>query len=590
MDSTLPIILPTLAIAILLNLLFRQLKLPTIFGYLSAGAIVTAFFGLDPASNHTLHEIAEMGIVFLMFTIGLEFSIPHLMAMRREVLIFGGFQVMVTSVLFGLIAHFGFSIDARAAILIGAALALSSTAIVYRFLNENREIDKPYGRYCLGILLFQDLAVIPILLMIKLFTNSDHSIPLLLLQTAGGAVIAFAVLLIVGKYMLAKFLALVTDSRTHELFVGTILLIVVSAAYLTHFLGLSYSLGAFLSGLMIAETKFKYQVEADLTPFRDLLLGLFFVTVGMQIQASFLLAHLLEVIILTASLMLLKAIVVLILVRFSQPLDTSVKAALALAQGGGFSFAVFASASNNGLLEANTSQLLTIVVVISMVLTPFILKNLDRLSHFFEKELDNDTPMKEPTFENNQLVVCGADACTTVNLERNHLVVCGYGKLGQNVMQQLKELDYPRVAIDHNQQIVQEGINRGDAVIFGNAAQRTILEKAWVNKSAAVIIALEDAQAIRLVSEAVASMVETPLIVVRVSGMLERELFKDIPIKSFVEEYREVGQILIDHALTCELVKPYVPKVCRMCEPELGKASEQLKNKKTFPIVNNLAQ
>ncbi|MBF0369045.1 MAG: cation:proton antiporter [Magnetococcales bacterium] len=570
MSDILSIILPTLAIAIVLNLFFRRLDLPTLIGYITAGAIATALFHLDPASNPLLHEIAEMGIVFLMFTIGLEFSIAHLMTMRNEALLYGGSQVFITGLVFGSIAGVWYGMDLRTAIVIGAGLALSSTAIVLQFLNENREIDKPYGRTCLGILLFQDLAVIPILLMIRFFTDASQSVPILLLKTAGGAMLSFLVLYLTGKYLIARFLAWVSDAKSHETFVGSILLIVISAAWLTHALGLSYSLGAFFAGLMIAETKYRYQIESDLIPFRDLLLGVFFVTVGMQIELTFLLDHWQQVLLLTGGLILLKGLLIAILVRLAKPLDVAFKTGLALAQGGGFSFAVFATASNSGLLDPDTNQLLIIIVAVSMALTPFILKNLERLALLVQKEPEDQRPwpVGEPSVESNRLVVCGAEVCTTVELEHSHIVVCGYGQLGRNVMKQLGELEYPCVAIEHHRQTVQEGIDRGDAVIFGNAAQQTILEKAHVRDAGAVIIALEDERAIRLVSEAIADVAEEPLIVVRIAGELERDLFKEIPIKSFVEERREVARILIDHALTCEMVRPYAPKVCRECEPE----------------------
>jgi hypothetical protein len=211
------------------------------------------------------------------------------------------------------------------------------------------------------------------------------------------------------------------------------------------------------------------------------------------------------------------------------------------------------------------------------------------LVSFFEKDVTEELPVVigEPRVENNHLVVCGAETCTTVELERNHLVVCGYGKLGRHVMEELRQLKYPCVAIEQHRQTVEEGIKRGDAVIFGNAAQRTILEKAWVEDAAAVIIALEDEHSIRLVSEAVAQVAAEPLIVVRVAGELERDLFREIPIKSFVEEHREIARILIDHALVCETVRPYVPAVCRGCDSGPPQAALG-KGGFTFSRVDNL--
>ncbi|MBF0621800.1 MAG: cation:proton antiporter [Magnetococcales bacterium] len=569
MNDILPILLPTLALAIVINLFFRRLDLPTILGYIMAGTVMTTVWKLDPGSNHTLHEIAELGIVFLMFTIGLEFSVGHLIAMRREVLLFGGLQVLSSAVVFGGVAHIIFELDVRGAILVGSALALSSTAIVLKFLNENREIDKPYGRTSLGILLFQDLAVIPMLLMIRFFSDLGQSVPILLLKTGAGAVVSLGALWLVGRYLLPHFLRVVSDARSHEIFVGSILLVVVSAAFLTHALGLSYSLGAFFAGLMIAESQYKYQIEADLVPFRDLLLGVFFTTVGMQIQVAFLLDHWLEALLFTAGLMLLKGVLIFAMVRITgQAFPVAVRTGLALAQGGGFSFAVFAGASGAGLLAPDINQILIIVVVFSMVLTPFILQKLDKLAALIEPKFvdETDVPMDESTMHGNHLVVCGAESCTTVELGQSHVVVCGYGRLGRSVMAELGALGYPCVAIEQHRQTVDEGIMRGDAVIFGNAAQHGVLEKAWVKDASAVVIALEDEHAIHLVGGAVAQVAREPLIVVRTTGEMERELFRDIPIKSFVDEHREVARILIDHALVCENVRPYVPAVCRACE------------------------
>ncbi len=311
----------------------------------------------------------------------------------------------------------------------------------------------------------------------------------------------------------------------------------------------------------------------------------------MQIDLGFLIANWWPVLAVTFSLMLLKMLVVLIMIRLAQPTGTAIKTALALAQGGGFSFAIFATASGNGLIPTEINQILIIAVVFSMVLTPFILKNLSRIAALLESKPETTVswPTGEPSIEKNRLVVCGSDSCTTVELEHNHLVVCGYGKLGRSVMRELRKLNYPCLAIEHHRQTVQEGIERGDAVIFGNAAQRTILEKALVQDAAAVIIALEDHHAIRLVSQAVAETVQTPLIVVRVSGELERELIHNIPIKSFVEEHREVAKMLIDHALTCETVAPYVPKVCRECIPDqYGTVTEKKQMAINYPRAENV--
>ncbi|MBF0455413.1 MAG: cation:proton antiporter [Magnetococcales bacterium] len=555
MDTYLILIVGAMAIAVLLNLILHYLSMPPVLGYIATGVTVSALFGLGGSGpDPLLQEIGELGIVFLMFTIGLEFSMEHLREMRREVLLHGGLQVLLTGTLLGTLAHTFLDVSTRGAIIIGLALALSSTAIVLKWLNDEKESHKPYGRHVMGILIFQDLSVIPILVMIRFFTNQDHTITFLLLETMVGAAAAFTIIYLMGKFVIDRLLKAVSDARSHELFVAAVLLIVVAAALLTHSLGFSYSLGAFLAGLMIAETKYRYQVEADLVPFRNLLLGVFFVTVGMQVQLSYLLDHWLLISTLAAGLILIKGLMVFALIRLTENSSTAIKAGLALAQGGGFSFAVFQISNQEGLLASDLVQLLVIVMVLTMFLTPLILRHLDRLGDFFSTAVDEDP--KEANFstlENNRLVTCGVERCLSVEMEDKHVVVIGYGDLGKLIMRQLKEQSFPAVAIEFQRRTVQEGMEAGDAVIFGNAAQRTILEKAFVGDALAVIIAMEDKHSIRLVCEAVAEVAHEPVIVVRQSEKIARTLLEGLPIKSLVDENKEVARILIEHATQCNL-------------------------------------
>ncbi len=312
----LEIIVFTLFAATLLNLLLKQLKIPTIIGYIATGTIIAYAFDLHEAAfSHELKEIAEFGVVFLMFTIGLEFSIQHLKSMKRDVFFNGGLQVLLSAVLFTLIALFLFSIEMKSAVIIGLALALSSTAVVLKLLNESGDINKPYGRKVLGMLLFQDLAVIPILLMITIFSVHDQPVYTLIINTAVDAAILLTGLFLTGKYILQPFLYHVSKINSNEIFIGSILLIVIGASYTAHILGFSYSLGAFIAGMLIAETHYKYQVEADLVPFRDLLLGVFFITVGMQLDFSIIREYVALISLLLPALILIKISVIFLLLR-----------------------------------------------------------------------------------------------------------------------------------------------------------------------------------------------------------------------------------------------------------------------------------
>ena len=291
----LDIIVMTIFIATLTNLILTRFHIPTIIGYIATGIIITYLLQLSQASHsEQLHTLAEFGIVFLMFTIGLEFSIHHLVKMRKEVFLYGSLQVGLSMLSFFLIAFYLFHLNVQASIVIAAALALSSTAIVLKILNSSRDISKAYGTRSLGILIFQDIMVIPILLMITILSSNNISMDELLLKTVFDAFLLFIALWAFGKFILEPFFNEVVKSNSDEIFIGSVLFVVMGASALADTLGFSYSLGAFIAGMIIAETRYKHQVEADLIPFRDLLLGIFFITVGMQIDFSVIAISLLD--------------------------------------------------------------------------------------------------------------------------------------------------------------------------------------------------------------------------------------------------------------------------------------------------------
>lgn len=284
MDNFLEIFLITAALAIVLNVIFKKFEIPTIIGYIAAGEIISEIYHLSGKGEIT--HIAEFGIVFLMFTIGLEFSFKHLIAMKQEVFLNGSLQMLTCGFVFMLLAIGILGLGDKSATIVGFALALSSTAVVLKILNDNGDINEQYGRKALGILLFQDIAVIPLLLLVDIFSSNNQNIGQLLLTTLLSAVILIALLFFIGKYLVDMIFRLIIRASSQEIFISTILFMVIGASFLAHYFGFSYSLGAFTAGALIAETKYKHKIEADLIPFRDLLLGLFFITVGMQIQPS----------------------------------------------------------------------------------------------------------------------------------------------------------------------------------------------------------------------------------------------------------------------------------------------------------------
>jgi len=528
MDNLLVVILTATMIATFLNLFLKRFHIPTIIGYIFTGTLITYIFDLH--TNAQLDQIAEFGIVFLMFTIGLEFSINHLMSMRKEVFFNGLVQVMITGGIFSLMAEYIFDIEQKSAIIIGFAFALSSTAIVLKILNDNGDIHKMYGRKVLGILLFQDIAVIPLLLMINIFTSDESSITTLLGETILGAIVVLGLLFLVGKYLLNPFFASVVSSESEEIFIASILLIVMGASYLAHTFGFTYSLGAFVAGMMIAETKYKHQVEADLIPFRDILLGLFFITIGMQIDISIIQDYFVEIIALLIAVMLIKTVVIFVLLSSYVNKRTSLKAALSISQVGEFSLAVFALASSSSLLDPTINQILIVMVALSMIITPFILKNIKPIADILVKE------------SKNEHIICSSGW-------NDHIIVCGYGKLGQEIVYRLKKMDVKYLVIEHDINLVKLGQDRNEPVFFGNAAMKSILVQSGVKSCKSIIVAISNEKKLRRICELLNSFKKPINTVVKVADYEEKKLLSDLHVNHIVNQGREVAKSLIKEAL-----------------------------------------
>ncbi len=521
------IILSATAIATILNIILKRFNIPTIIGYIFTGFAIASLYNLGQRSNDSLTHIAEFGIVFLMFTIGLEFSLKHLLSMKKDVFVNGFLQVALAGGIISLSAEYLFGMEQKSAIIIGYALALSSTAIVLKILNDKGTIHTVHGRKVLGILLFQDIAVIPILLMINIFSNQNSSLSELLLETAISVVIILSLMYLIGKYLLGRFLSLVVWADTEEIFIAAVLMLVIGASFLAHTLGFSYSLGAFLAGMMMAETQYKHQIEADLVPFRDILLGLFFITVGMQIDVTLITQHALSIFLLLIALMGLKIFVVFAILVWNLGARVSLKAALALAQGGEFSLAVLALASSSSLIDPSSAQILIVTVVLSMVLTPFILKNMKRIV---------DLVTKEPTSGDFRIHSSGI---------KDHIIVCGYGKLGQEIVYRLKKMNVNFIVLEHDINLVKLGQSRGEPVYFGNAAEKSILQKAFVEEAKAVIIAINNEKKLILLCEILKSFDKKIKIVAKASDYDEKKLLKSLHVNHIINEGREAAKALL---------------------------------------------
>jgi len=532
----LSIIVIILFISLGLNLALKKLNISPIVGYILTGMIVTVYGDMVHLHKESVAHIAEFGIVFLMFTIGLEFSITHLKQMKKEVFLFGSLQVGITTLVFMYISNIVFDIDMKTSIILGLALALSSTAIVLKTLNENGDIHRPYGRYSVGILIFQDLAVIPILLMITILSDTSVSLQTVLLDTLYSAIIVGIILVLLGKYVTEKFLSYVIDTKVEELFIISILLIVLSSALLAHIFGFSYSLGAFLAGMLIAETKYKHQIEADLVPFRDILLGVFFISVGMQIDFVTVIENFTTIVALAIAILAFKVIIIFAILRVFTFTKRAIKTALTLAQVGEFSFAVFALANVNNLMDNHLNQIMLSVAIISLLFTSLVLRYVRSFVNLFHNE--KSELIQEP------IVSAGI---------KNHIIVCGYSKLGQRIVAQLKSHDLPYVAIEHDGQHVKVGQQNGDIVMFGNAASKTILNSLYIKDSIGVIIAIDNDEKVRLISEAIKSINKNIQIILKISHQAQIDDLSDLNITGFVDENEIVASELIKKATQCVL-------------------------------------
>ena len=533
----LEIIVLTIFIATITNLILTRFHIPTIIGYIATGIIIAYFLQLSHGNNSKeLHIIAEFGIVFLMFTIGLEFSIHHLVKMRQEVFFYGGMQMGISMVIFYLISTYLFHIDVKSSIVIAAALALSSTAIVLKILNSNREINKEYGKRSLGILIFQDIMVIPILLMITIMSSDNLSLPSLLLQTAFDALILFLALWIFGRFILEPFFNEVVKSNSNEIFIGSVLFLVMAASSLAHSLGFTYSLGAFIAGMIIAETRYKHQVEADLIPFRDLLLGIFFITVGMQIDFSVIAAHYGIILGLLLLFTLVKTVIIFLLLIRTTGKRVALKTALALFQLGEFGLVIFELARTNNLMDPTVSQILIVTIAISMVMTPFVLRNISSLANLI---LRDDEVHAEISGQSDL---------------NDHIIVLGYGRLGRKICGKLDKRAVRYIAIEHNIYNVKEAQKEGNNVIFGNAANKTILESVNIKDSAVVIVALDNSEKLHLICDVLSQVMTNAKVIIKVDKFKEKDdLAEEFPHYEILVGTEQMARGMVDSVIKCEV-------------------------------------
>ena len=537
MENSLHLVLILLAAAVLVVILFRLLKLPAMIGYLLVGIVIGPHgLGLIPDTDGTRH-LAEIGVVFLMFSIGLEFSLAKLTTMRHIVFGLGASQVALT--LAGVVAcAFAAGLDWRAGVVLGGAVAMSSTAIVSKMLADRLELNTLHGRQVIGVLLFQDLAVVPLLILIPALAGDPGNLAAGLTLALGKAAVVLAILLYFGQRPMRAWFHLVATQKSSELFVLNVLLITLGLAFITELAGLSLVLGAFIAGMLISETEYRYQVEDDIKPFRDVLLGLFFVTIGMKLDLALVYENLLWVMLGLVLLIMLKALLIAGLSRlFGSDTGAALRTGLDLAQGGEFGFVLLALAAPLNLVPATHLQTVLAAMVLSMLAAPFIIERSERIVRHV-----SGAEWLARAMELHNVAV----RSMAVN---QHVVVCGYGRSGQSLARLLDKEGIGFIALDVDPKRVKEASAAGERVVYGDAARREVLIAAGMLRARALVVTIADSVlALRILAQVRELRPGLP-VVVRMLDDTEIERLKEAGATEVLAEIMEGSLMLASHTL-----------------------------------------
>lgn len=534
---TLHLILLLLAAAVFAVVACRSLNLPPILGYLLVGALAGPHaFAVLPDTD-SAHRLAEFGVVFLMFSIGLEFSLPRLFAMQRIVFGLGLAQVAVTLAAVGAGALL-WGVSWQASLALGGALAMSSTAILSKLLSERRELDAAHGREVMGVLLFQDLAVVPLLVLIPALSQPVDALAGELGLAFAKAALLLALVLFVGQRLMRAWFGLVARRKSGELFMLNVLLVTLGFATVTELAGLSPALGAFVAGMLISETQYRYEVEEDIKPFRDVLLGLFFISTGMMLDPAAIWRDLAGVLAVLALLLATKLAVVGAVSRLlgASP-GTALRSGLWLCAAGEFGFVLLARATDTGLVDPGLIQPVLAAMVLSMIVAPLIV-------HFSDRVVLRLVASEWLT-RSMQLTQI---ASRTVATEK-HVILCGYGKTGQHLARFLEKEGIGFMALDLDPERVREAANAGEPVAWGDCARRENLLAAGIARASVLVVTFADLDTtLRLVGRVRELRPDLP-VVARSREEEDAEKLFEAGVAEVVPEALESSVMLATHAL-----------------------------------------
>ena len=537
MDAPLDTALILLATAVAVVVLCRLLKLPPLIGYLLVGIAIGPHAAAWLPDDEGTRHLAEFGIVFLMFSIGLEFSLPKLVAMRHLVLGLGGLQVLLTMGLVMAVTLFA-GLGWMPGIALGGAVAMSSTAILGKMLSERLELGSVHGRQIMGVLLFQDIAVVPLLIVLPTLAVSTGDLWHALGVAAMKASVVLALLLGLGQRIVRPWFHIVAAQKSSELFVLNVLFFTLLLAWLTESAGLSLALGAFLAGMLISETEYRLQVEEDIKPFRDVLLGLFFVTVGALLDLRIVMAHWVVIAALLVGTLVLKASISAGLARlFGADEGGALRVGLALAGAGEFGFVLLSLTREVGLVAPETLQIVLATLLLSMLVSPFIIQGSE---HMVRRLVRSEWMQRAMALHEIAVRTMGTEG---------HVIICGYGRSGQNLSRLLELESLQFIALDLDPQRVRDAATAGESVVFGDAARKEVLMAAGLMRAAAVVISYADTpSALRILAHVREVRPDLP-VVVRTVDDADIERLQAAGAAEVVAEIMEGSLMLASHAL-----------------------------------------
>jgi CPA2 family monovalent cation:H+ antiporter-2 len=537
MDNSLSPVLILLASAVMVVVVCRILRLPVMLGYLAVGILIGPHaFGWIPDAPSTRH-LAEFGVVFLMFSIGLEFSLTRLKAMKRTVFGLGSAQVLV-SILLVMSAAWAYGLDWRAGLALGGVLAMSSTAIVSKMLVERAEINLPYGQQMMGVLLFQDLAVVPLLIIIPALASDQGNLSATLGLAMLKAAVVLLVLLVFGQRIMRRWFHIVASQKSSELFSLNVLFITLGLAYLTESAGLSLALGAFVAGMLISETEYRYQVEEDIKPFRDVLLGLFFVTIGMKLNLADVAADFGWILIALITLILFKILLLALLARaFEGNMGVALRSGIGLAQAGEFGFVLLTLADEANLIHGEMLQITLAAMLLSMLTAPFLIQYGEAISRRFSSD-----EWTNRALQMHQIAI--KSMATT-----RHVILCGYGRSGQKLASILEDEKLNFIALDLDSHRVREASAARKSVVYGDAGKREVLIAAGLMRAKVLVITYKDKHSALSILRHVKELRPDLPVVVRANDDSNVETLKNAGAAEVVAEVLEGSVMLASHAL-----------------------------------------